>query len=419
MKNKEVKNLGDVIKHSDTEREEDVSKRIDGRLSELICGTILIDCIINIRYILGDISPVFDPDIIFVISTICLIFLLIRIAPAFFKRINQKTICVLLLIVIATILSFILFPENNHQFINTCRYFCVVCLPTILVLPLIKDYGILKNKLFIMSRIICLIGVVITITTWTKYTGKKETYDMELGYSLLLSLLIIMYKVYEKNNVLDIFLIISTILLIIMGGSRGPLIAITGFAIFLLVKKGITSKKILKTILIIGALLIAMFNISGILNVVEDVAQSLHINSRTVRLMDKGLGDDSGRGIIYGTTQNEIWSDPLEIRGINADYNLLGIYTHNIALELLYQFGVIIGVILIIILLYFIMITVVKSLKGNINANLSMIFMMSSIPCLLFSNSLWVKYEFWLWLTMVITMISIERRQRREKKIDE
>ena len=128
----------------------------------------------------------------------------------------------------------------------------------------------------------------------------------------------------------------------------------------------------------------------------------MNIYSRTLYLLLNEQTHDSGRNIIYGAIINEIKHNPFQIRGIAGEYIITnGAYAHNFILELLCDFGVVVGGISIIWIFWHIIQTIFNNFIEK-ESEVSMIFMATSIPVMFVSGSIWTTTYFWLWIALVI-----------------
>ena len=77
---------------------------------------------------------------------------------------------------------------------------------------------------------------------------------------------------------------------------------------------------------------------------------------------------------------------------------MIGIYSHNFIIELLYEFGILLGVPFIIYIIYAIFKTVIS--KNNYYTNLLKILLFNFFPLILWSATIWTSMFFWIWLLL-------------------
>ena len=101
-----------------------------------------------------------------------------------------------------------------------------------------------------------------------------------------------------------------------------------------------------KYIILIALLVLIIYLFKGqLISYLTDLFSKLGFNSRTIAwltMADSSL-DSSGRDSLYLDAIVAIKNNPIFGYGILGDRMLLGLYVHNIFLEILLDFGVIIG----------------------------------------------------------------------------
>jgi hypothetical protein len=129
----------------------------------------------------------------------------------------------------------------------------------------------------------------------------------------------------------------------------------------------------------------------------------LGIKSRTIELFQQKEIHLSGRGPIYENVYNSILENPISIKGIFSDFLVTGVndYSHNIVLELLYQFGIILGGIFLILILILFIFSIFRKQK-TIQDNLIFIFAIISVVHLMVSSTLWLNIDFWAWIGLCL-----------------
>ena len=146
-------------------------------------------------------------------------------------------------------------------------------------------------------------------------------------------------------------------------------------------------------------IIIVYANIGMILDTVSRAIPNLG-NSRTIfYAINSRITEDSGRIGMYERIWVVFVQNPLALRGINSDYSVLGVYTHNLFLELLYEFGIIIGGSLCL----YITIRIIRELltfKSSAENEWYLMLMTISIPQLMVSHTVWTEWTFWVWIIL-------------------
>ena len=184
------------------------------------------------------------------------------------------------------------------------------------------------------------------------YFDKLEIYDMGYTYHIAIPLLVILVKLfYEKKTFLRILSLGILILVNFKYGSRGCYVYC--FVAILLIYFSLPLKERLLTFLMT---LIIIFGINLVWNALIGFLVLKFPDSRNVRLLASGLiFYSAGRENIYYSLIKEFMNNPLHFRGIFSDRFLVaryygklntddiwGCYAHNIFIEMIYQYGIIV-----------------------------------------------------------------------------
>ncbi|RHL91598.1 O-antigen ligase family protein [Bacteroides intestinalis] len=293
----------------------------------------------------------------------------------------------------------ILLEENNAEYIiqEGLRFTLAICIPIFLSTISVKNLQILFRVCVLMSYIGAFLGVLYAALFITGNLPMLENmYNMSFGYALLLPTLFLIY--FNKNKILIFLLILS----ILLAGSRGPLIPI----FILIMVRMINSYSKKKLFFILLFVLIGSFIVFPILlNYLSDVG----ISSRTLfLLLDGSLDSDSGRGYIYSLIWEKVLERPLLGYGFFADRVFLGLYCHNIFVEIFLNWGIFIPLILFIVLVY-LGFFLYKKISKDEKILLILLFSSSVIPLLL-SSSYLIDFRlpiFWGFIYIYIQKYSI------------
>ena len=293
----------------------------------------------------------------------------------------------------------ILLEENNAEYIiqEGLRFTLAICIPIFLSTISVKNLQILFRVCVLMSYIGAFLGVLYAALFITGNLPMLENmYNMSFGYALLLPTLFLIY--FNKNKILIFLLILS----ILLAGSRGPLIPI----FILIMVRMINSYSKKKLFFILLFVLIGSFIVFPILlNYLSDVG----ISSRTLfLLLDGSLDSDSGRGYIYSLIWEKVLERPLLGYGLFADRVFLGLYCHNIFVEIFLNWGIFIPLILFIVLVY-LGFFLYKKISKDEKILLILLFSSSVIPLLL-SSSYLIDFRlpiFWGFIYIYIQKYSI------------
>lgn len=346
------------------------------------------------------------------IKIIMLLFI-IKCIPVIFKRISIWEIQFILSSIVFSIFNVIFFPETKQYFIGTMVDFFSMPFIVALLLLCCRDYKYVETKIYLYSRICSLIILYIDFFYITNINSSnyRLSYFMGLSNALILPTIFLMYRIVKEskivNLVIDLAFVIGNIMFILIKGSRGALLTIIiGCVVVFIKHKG---GKFITYIIGMFSFTLALFW----REIIENIAIFLNargIITRTLNLLLTNATYSSSRDKLQTKLIGEIIRHPLEVRGINADYVVNGIYAHNLFLELIYDFGIIVGGIIIAIIIFLAIKTLFLKCKND-EENIILILFLSSFPLLMLSSSLFVNISFGPWLLICL------KNQTESKKI--
>lgn len=147
-------------------------------------------------------------------------------------------------------------------------------------------------------------------------------------------------------------------------------------------------------------IVIGIIYINEILEYLYNLLLNFGIRSRSIQLF---LRDDiylSGREKIYDDVINGILDKPIQGIGLAGDRQIIGGgYAHNIFIEILANFGVILGSFIILILICLIISSLFT--KENKRYNMIIIWISVGFVHLFVSGSYLIEFKFWILLGLV------------------
>lgn len=202
----------------------------------------------------------------------------------------------------------------------------------------IKDLTVLKKCFFNHVYVVFLISIFVILV------NKSEvSYMMQFSYLLLPFVCIMSIRFFSEKEKKFIHLLMIFIELILMFsyGSRGPLLC---YAVFLLLYFLVAGKSLIAKIVLLVTLALIITNLTQILNFIGNTFISFGIESRTIDLITSGsILYGSGRDEIYSLIVSKINERPLIGWGPMGEYLFIDEYAHNIVLEILFDFGIVMG----------------------------------------------------------------------------
>lgn len=339
------------------------------------------------------------------VKNVCKVLILVSIVlciPAYVSRMSRRIIVLLLGSFLMILAQQILFAENNEYFLTTVSDYVMQVVPAVLCMLCIRDQRTVTRKLTQCAYLISAIGAVILIFASNRAFSSK--YSMGYAWSLLLPTNLLIADLWTPRRtkwarVLLLGCIAANVMGIVFYGSRGVLVAIAAFGLYSILKSKMSSRGKLIGIGIGVLLLPVMIFYREILGWVYEVITDMGMSSRTLYLLLNNAGYNSGRTDIWEQVIGEVVKSPFAIRGINADYLLVGQYSHNIAIELVYSFGIVLGGAATV----YIALNCIRTLRLRWcpQTSLTILYFFSAFPLLLWSGSLWTNKEFWIWLFLI------------------
>ena len=221
-------------------------------------------------------------------------------------------------------------------------------------------------------------------------------YSMGLGYAAFIAF---MYHIMRLNkNYLYIVCCCIDFLVILLKGSRGPILwAVIFFLLLIMLRQkvvyNLASKFAVFLGLVIGSCVIFF---KDIIRFIVDLLAAFDIHSRTLNLIAGKSFHLSGRDLVWQGALERIQDRVITGCGLSyVDINP-GPYPHNIVLEIILQYGVIVGGILLLILLLLIVNSLLKSSMED--AEIILLFFSVGFLPLLLSGTYSMWPTFWLFV---------------------
>lgn len=246
---------------------------------------------------------------------------------------------------------------------------------------------------------------------WTEmsYTGDyvSSSYSLDYGYNaIMIFILMVAFYFYEKKKVY-LLLGVPAFILVILFGSRGPLLVVLVFFVGNVARyilKSDNMKKMLYLSLILTLSLLAVVSFDYIVAFMIERLSELNISSKIIlALTTNNLFDDSGRSDIAALISKFIDKGPLLGYGAYGDRPVIGPhyvwgYCHNIMLEFQVDFGKYPGIALLILMM-------AMTIKRTVNAHseknfIIILFIFAMCMKLSLSGTFWGDEFFWALLAI-------------------
>ena len=304
------------------------------------------------------------------VITICYIVVVILALPKF--KLNGRDFLFVLGVTAIFILEFLFRGQDNPYLDAYFPSFLLITVPLYLVGVAISFY---ENReklilyLYMLSSLTIILNFAYKVIFGTPMDAVMSQYqgDMNLSYNLLPHCCLVAFYAAKKTNIFNVGLTVFSVIYLSMLGTRGAtVILLVNIAWNFIMGKN--SKRMISKILILfGA--IAVFVSSSLCNSLimwmYEFAQKLGLS---IRIFDKLLGGtqlgSSGRDILTERLLASVNEHFLFGTGLCSDRMMVGIYAHNMLVELWVEFGVVIGSLTLMILIYVL-------LRGYIGSNKS------------------------------------------------
>lgn len=323
-------------------------------------------------------------------------FAIVASLPFILRRNFKLCVIVYLLVGLVYVFHMLIFPDTIPYWRNEGFKFLIpISIPIILCMVSIKNINFFILALKHISYACSILGLLFGLRTLTGRFVLSE-YSMGFGYCILLPMLVLFYQ----RKIYSIIISFLLFMLLVVYGSRGPLLTIAVFLLYILISK--------KSFGLVG--LIVVIGLAGF-NVFVSYIDSLGISSRTISMILGGnLDAESNRDVISQKAIDLINANPITGYGLFGDRKPIGDWCHNILLEVFCDFGVILGSILLLLFFYGVIWAFIK-LKG-INKDIFAMFIAYALVPMFVSNSYLTDSNFALFVGLLFLIL----RRRPWKK---
>lgn len=322
---------------------------------------------------------------------------LICVRRHFFRFVITYIVALLVLMV-----QYILFPDNTQYLEHDAfRFTLPIVILSALCLSCLTDYMYIEDELYKISWITLILAAVYVIGFLGGFIYISDTdYLMSVSYALLLP----MASFYDKHkwySILASFFLFAVALVL---GSRGAIIC---FAFYIVVYAITNNRKA------IVPLILAIIAFVSLLPAIMDSLSSIGLHSRTLDFLIEGrIADDTHRSELHEAVLLRFWGSPWLGLGMWGDRPILNNqYCHNIALEFMIDFGIILGPTLFIYLSAVVLSIFIKSNRRG--KHILIDYTILIIFPLFFSGSYLINQNFGIYIGILTLMSGFKRRVRQ------
>ncbi len=332
-------------------------------------------CLFWVRYTIFQYALQFYKMIPFIgnyhehVFTLLIVTLLYFSIPYIVKKVKVTELFFYIICVVVVLMTAMIVPDNAEYILDKWYDILIVGIPMIFI-GVAYDHKKTEKVLYYAS----LLSVVFSLAYQTyKITLGQVllTDNMDTSYKLLPSVMVLLYMMFERTTPQTIIAAILGIILSLSFGTRGPLLVAFVFVLLSLYFKVIYSKSwwIKAFFSLCGAgVVYVMTNYVLLTKIMQFFLYFFERLGFSVRIfemyLDGNLIEDSGRETLAGVIINAIKERPIFGYGLMGDRVILGRYAHNIILELLCAFGIILGT-LIVLLLVFLFVRALLKQRGT------------------------------------------------------
>lgn len=319
--------------------------------------------------------------------------------------------------VIIVLLNTIFF--NIEEMWNILIYYLIICVSFFWTGILVDFNKHIKFIYYISIIYIALLFVYVSnVYTNLNTVESKNINYMGFAYYAVVPILFCMYYYTKRKNIFRFLIVLMGLLYLIMCGTRGPILCVLGFFVcsFILDFKNISKRNLIFFVLLLIALTIIICNIKNITEFLHPIFVKNHLSTRILDyfIVDNSTINTSGRGNLYYKIVENINKHPILGSGLYSDRKIIGVYSHDIFLEVFNSFGIPIGSVIIIYLTTLIITS--YRLANDKERYLISIFFCASIIRLFFSYSFMEDINFYI-LIGLCTKYVYEREEISSHKV--
>lgn len=274
-------------------------------------------------------------------------------------KIGLREVGVIGFVVFSIFITCLLYPQNAKYIFESRNFWNIIfpCLKYFIVaLVIIPD----KRTMDLLGKISCLAVVIESLFVFLYMIPNEviELEDMSRSYQLLPNVLFALNYAFNKSKLMPWMFGILGMVYIIAMGTRGPVIIMLGYFFFKFLKTT-TTKIWIKVILFLlvsgfGLLILNSNFYIGVLNWLKNVFTSIGLSTRVIDLIIEGtvITHLSERDELYRDALQKISERPIFGYGVYGEWEWFSWSVHNMYLEFLIHYGVVLGSALLIWLLH-------------------------------------------------------------------
>lgn len=242
---------------------------------------------------------------------------------------------------------------------------------------------------------------------------------MPLSYVTMWAVMWMLCRFFQEEKMRWMLLALMGIAIIIMYGSRNPLLAIAAYLVISVIGKTVREKTSRR----VKYLILTVFGCGGMLFWKECLAflgyvlSLCSISSRTIMMLSTGKIDPNGRDIIHQELTKALNQHPILGFGVCGDEVVLQDVrqsAHSLYLSILSNYGYFLGSVFLVLLIYWNYRAYKKA--GGTEREILLIYMCMVWPRGFTGGDIWSSDVFWWMLGLIMSLISVKHKSGRGEK---
>ena len=326
-------------------------------------------------------------------------------------RVGGMCMGLLAFLLIVWSLSFMAYPQNSTEIIALLPRFMTYCLLTAFLITRLTSLRWLAHYMKLFSYGITLTALVSTLyilSVGHSSFSDWSVYSMPLSTYTLISTMWHYYQFFETKRIVPLGFAIVGTLVIVLVGSRNPLLAILVYVLVSILRHLFDRKQtFLVRLAALACCSIAAFLAFFWRRVVSLIYRLLYafgIHSRTLYLLMQEEISDSGRNEIHAKLIAYMNEHPLRPLGVAGDrIPLDGEWAHGLYFSILATFGYVLGAVVLILLA----VMCIKALRRSrgVAREMLILYMCIVLPRGFVAVDVWQNDVFWWMLAIMITVL--------------
>ena len=329
--------------------------------------------------------------------------------PVIIKKLRFSDYIFTTAVVIVYALNYIFFP-NNEEALNALLSGLLLKVFPLYLIGRTLDVKKYSKQLYHISCITIIVMFAFIVLYSDPSTSNTKNY-MHSAFIMLPHLCMVIFYTLNKVNFYNIFVMILGIVLMFLFGCRGAVgCTLLFLCINVLFVKKFKHPFVSYSIVFVASTFIVVY-FRQILHFIADIAKALHMSTRVIETAISGeLFESAGRDVLTEKIIPIINENWLFGAGIGADRIHLRSYVHNIFLEFLLNFGVIIGTLLFLAVI-FVIIKAIKQSPTTEERSYVLVLSVSGFAVLFLSSSYLEWSGFFFMLGYCMSIISQKKKK--------